>query len=219
MRKVFSVLGVVALAAGAVLGETGLPSPLASAKPDGVPGFFITNDPSHPVPVVEQNLDPTTGNAIRVHEQGTVDVNVTNGTLPVQVAERRLPLQQTSYFDDWGTEQFRTFHIDVPDGKILVVETIGVSAVVESGQKVRASVTFQSAGLGNDEFEVGEHMLTLERVDGFGPGDVYTTMRSITGYGAGHGGVLISVARNATTGTGGRVQFSISGYLIDIPAE
>jgi hypothetical protein len=37
---------------------------------------FVTNDSAHPVPVREQNLD--SGN-IKVHEQGTANVNVTGG--------------------------------------------------------------------------------------------------------------------------------------------
>jgi hypothetical protein len=43
--------------------------------------MFVANDSSHPVPVREQNLD-TSGN-IKLHEQGTANVNVTNPSLSV----------------------------------------------------------------------------------------------------------------------------------------
>lgn len=208
MRKSIGVAGLVLSAVGAVV-----------AAPDSVPGFFITNDAAHPVPMVEQNLDPAAGNAIRVHEQGTIAVNVTNGAVPVQVAELRVPMQETMSYDDWGTERYRNFDIDVPEGKLLVLETVSVSATVESGQRARVFVSLQSVNLVGPGFEIADHMLTLERVEGFGSGDVYATTRSLAGYASGEGGVSVSVERNATTGAGGQVKCSVTGYLIDIPTE
>jgi hypothetical protein len=63
-----------------VLGATVLKGQLAWAAPP-VPSVFVTNDASNPVPAREQNLDAD-GN-IKVHEQGTADVNVTNSSLPI----------------------------------------------------------------------------------------------------------------------------------------
>jgi hypothetical protein len=63
-----------------VLGATVLQERLAWAAPP-VPSVFVTNDASNPVPAREQNVDPD-GN-IKVHEQGTVDVNLTNGNVNV----------------------------------------------------------------------------------------------------------------------------------------
>ena len=63
-----------------VLGATVLREPLAWAAPP-MPSVFVANDESSPVPAREQNLDAD-GN-IKVHEQGTADVNVTNTSLPV----------------------------------------------------------------------------------------------------------------------------------------
>lgn len=202
MRRMLSVAGLALLAVGIVFGGTELPSPDVTARPTDTPGFFVTNDAAHPVPV---------------HEQGTLDVNVTNGAIPVQVVERRQPLQRDQFTDHFGTERFRSFHVEVPAGKLLVVETVSVSAVVESGQKARASVSFQGGPVSPDDLGVANHMLTLERVDGFGPGDVFATTRSITGYAGGDQGVIISVERNSATGPGGRVEFSLSGYLVDMP--
>jgi hypothetical protein len=62
-----------------VLGATVLREPLARAAAS-IPPVLVSNDPSHALPVREQNLD---GGSIRVHEEGTASVNVTNGTLPV----------------------------------------------------------------------------------------------------------------------------------------
>jgi hypothetical protein len=81
-------VAVTLVVTGAVLGATVLREPLAHAAAT-VPSFFVTNDSAHPVPVREQNLDPS-GN-IKVHEQGTAavhelgtaNVNVTNGSIPV----------------------------------------------------------------------------------------------------------------------------------------
>jgi hypothetical protein len=63
-----------------LLGATVLREPLAWAAPP-MPSVFVANDESSPVPAREQNLDAD-GN-IKVHEQGTADVNVTNTSLPV----------------------------------------------------------------------------------------------------------------------------------------
>lgn len=63
-----------------VLGATVFRDPLANAAAFAQ-SVFISNGTSDPVPVAEQNRDAA-GN-IRVHEQGTANVNVTNSTLPV----------------------------------------------------------------------------------------------------------------------------------------
>jgi hypothetical protein len=66
-----------------VLGATVLQERLAWAAPP-LPSVFVANDAASPVPAREQNVDAD-GN-IKVHEQGTADVNVTNTSL--QVAPR-----------------------------------------------------------------------------------------------------------------------------------
>jgi hypothetical protein len=67
-----------------VLGATVLQERLAWAAPP-LPSVFVTNDAANPVPAREQNVDAD-GN-IKVHEQGTADVNVTNTSLPVEPPE------------------------------------------------------------------------------------------------------------------------------------
>ena len=70
MRRVLSVAvaGFVFLTAGLVVGGAELRSPyvLTSNNNNNNPGFFVTNDRLHPVPVLEQ---------------GTVNVNVLNGAV------------------------------------------------------------------------------------------------------------------------------------------
>jgi hypothetical protein len=77
MRKAL-VLGIV-LVTSVVLGGTVFRQQVADAA--SMLNVFVTNDSSHPVPVREQNTDAN-GN-IKVHEQGTANVNVTNNSLTV----------------------------------------------------------------------------------------------------------------------------------------
>jgi hypothetical protein len=80
MRKAL-VLGIALLVTSVVvLGGTVL-RPQVAAVASSISNVFVTNDSSHPVPVREQNTDAN-GN-IKVHEQGTANVNVTNNSLTV----------------------------------------------------------------------------------------------------------------------------------------
>jgi hypothetical protein len=75
------VLGIALLVTSVVvLGGTVL-RPQVAAVASSISNVFVTNDSSHPVPVREQNTDAN-GN-IKVHEQGTANVNVTNSNLSV----------------------------------------------------------------------------------------------------------------------------------------
>jgi hypothetical protein len=76
------------LVCGAALGATVLHDPIATAATPFT-NVIVGNDATNPVPVAEQNRDGN--NNIRVHEQGiaavheqgTANVNVTNGSIPV----------------------------------------------------------------------------------------------------------------------------------------
>lgn len=201
MRRVLSVAvaGFVFLTAGLVVGGAELRSPyvLTSNNNNNNPGFFVTNDRLHPVPVLEQ---------------GTVNVNVLNGAVhPFEVAQ--------SFLNFGAGRRFRTFGFDVPAGKMLVIETVTVTAVVETGQKVRATLSVQGNGAGDEFFGVSQHVVTLEQVAGFGPGDYFEKTQSMRGYAAGPSGVSIQIERNSDVGAGGAVGCSISGYLADLPAH
>lgn len=79
MRKAL-VLGIALLVTSVVvLGGTVFRQQVADAA--SLVNVFVTNDSSHPVPVREQNLDAN-GN-IKVHEQGTASVDITNATVPI----------------------------------------------------------------------------------------------------------------------------------------
>jgi hypothetical protein len=79
MRKTV-ILGIALLVTSVVvLGGTVFRTQVADAT--NLMSVFVTNDASHPVPVREQNTDAN-GN-IKVHEQGTANVNVTNPSIAV----------------------------------------------------------------------------------------------------------------------------------------
>jgi hypothetical protein len=189
MRRAISVAGVVLLMVGAVAsaGEIQQSAELAISS-SSHPGFFVTNDASHPVPVVEQ------GSELR-------------------------PFQMAITTDGFGSQRGHTFSVDVPAGKILVLEMATITAIVEPGQSVRADVSLQNRAIGSSEFGVVHNKLKLGFVPGFGPGDYYEGTQAIHGYGAGGDALIAEIERNSTTGPGGRITFSFSGYLVDIPAE
>ena len=59
-----------------------LASGWGSAVAAQITSVFVNNDAAHPVPVQEQRADAN-GN-VKVHEQGTANVNVTNDSVPVK---------------------------------------------------------------------------------------------------------------------------------------
>src|SRR5262245_22626131 len=191
MRRLLTVAAMVLLTAGVVTGGTieteVLDQATLAPSPSSHPGFFVTNDAAHPV--------------------------------PVSVLGTRFPFQQASTFTDWGNSRFRSFTFDTPPGKMVVLESVSISAVVESGQKVRADVILSGNARNTNEFGVNHHFLTLEHVDGFGPKDVYSTDRAVAGYAAGSEAVTCTVERNSDTGNGGLVSCTFSGYLLDSPPE
>jgi len=83
-----ALVGLLLLVCGAALGATVLHDPIATAATPFT-NVIVGNDATNPVPVAEQNRDGN--NNIRVHEQGiaavheqgTANVNVTNGSIPV----------------------------------------------------------------------------------------------------------------------------------------
>ncbi|MGF1429222.1 hypothetical protein [Kitasatospora sp. LaBMicrA B282] len=94
MRKWVALGSSALLMSGAALaGGVVFHAPVAAAAEHAL-DVLVTNDAAHPVPVQEQNTDAN-GN-IKVHEQGTANVNVTNSALPVsgQVTVGNLPTVQ-----------------------------------------------------------------------------------------------------------------------------
>jgi hypothetical protein len=181
MRKAL-VLVCLLLLGGIVLGATVFRAPVVWAAQQ-----------------VDANIiGPLDNGNVRVHEEGTA-----------QVQEKRDPFQRTVLTDDWGGNTFRNFTVAIPTGKVLIVQTVSVSAVVEAGQAVRANVTAQGVG------GLSNHPIPLDREGSFSGRDLYVGTESISAYATGSFGLLASVVRNSASGSGGRVQFSVSGYLVD----
>jgi hypothetical protein len=163
---------------------------------------------SAPPPAGALSVLVTNGNDRAVPVRGTVAVK-TAPARPLVVQERRQPFQISSSFDNWGGAATRTFSNDVPEGKLLVIEYVTVSALVPFGQQVRASLLAQRAGFAS-------HRLQMVRQGSFGGLDQFVGTAPIRAYaGGGDGSLLIAVNRNSDAGNGGRVEMSVSGHLID----
>jgi hypothetical protein len=80
MRRQAIIGALVLIGLGVVLGGTVLRDQVASAR-SLAQSVVVSNTSAQAVPVREQNLD--TNNDVKVHEQGTADVNVTNSSLTV----------------------------------------------------------------------------------------------------------------------------------------
>jgi len=143
----------------------------------------------------------------------TPDVVVANTPLePVPTVLGGEPFQVTVSNDNWDGANYRNVSHDIPDDQMLILQTVSVSARVEIGQEVRASVTSQGQGVG-----LVEHSIPLTRQGTFNSLDHYVGTMSLTSYATGTSSVIMSAVRNSTTGNGGIVQFSVSGYIVDIP--
>ncbi len=79
MRRTI-VSAVVLMFVGVILGGMAFRQQVAYAS--AVLSVLVTNDAAHPVPVREQNFDANAN--IKVHEQGTANVNVTNSSILVR---------------------------------------------------------------------------------------------------------------------------------------
>ena len=79
MRRQALIGALLLVGVGVVLGATVFRTDIAQAT-GLAQSVTVNNTPAEAVPVREQNLD---GSKIRVHEEGTADVNVTNSSLSV----------------------------------------------------------------------------------------------------------------------------------------
>ncbi len=77
MRQKAIIGGLLLIAVGVVLGATVFRTDIAQAT-GLAQSVIVANTTTNPVPVKEQNLD---GRNIRVHEEGTANVNVTNSSV------------------------------------------------------------------------------------------------------------------------------------------
>jgi hypothetical protein len=182
-----------------------LAAPVVLAQPNGVP-------PGPPPVEISGTVDTNIINTpLDVNVANAPDVVVANTLLtPVPTVLGGEPFQSTSSFDTWVGKEFRSINRDIPIDKMLIVQTVSVSARVEIGQEVRAEVRSQGAGF-------ALHHIPLSKQGTFDGLDLYVGTATLTSYATGSGGVRMTAVRNSTTGNGGEVEFAISGYLVDIP--
>jgi len=132
---------------GVILGATVFRTDIAQAT-GLAQAVTVSNTPAQAVPEREQNLDAR-GN-IKVHEQGTADVNVTNGSLKVETDE--VPYQHSVFFNqDPSTCTQFVCNVNfprVPTGKRLVVTYVSAQwSLTSGGNFATASVGVNGNGI------------------------------------------------------------------------
>lgn len=133
MRQRAIIAALLAITVGVVLGATVFRTDIAQATGLAGPDVRVINTPAQAVPVREQNLDAR-GN-VKVHEQGTAEVHVTNSS--VNVAADEEPYEHTVFFNqtDSTCTQFvcEVSFPAVPAGKRLVITYASARWALTSG--------------------------------------------------------------------------------------
>lgn len=167
--------------------------------------------PNPPIQVMEYNVDAD-GN-IAVHEQGVVAIEFAD-----EMGKQRVswacgtPFNVSSYMASCldGGEVWT-----VPEGKVLVIETISVNLTITPGELAEVDITTQLDGEETVTF-IPMHYIGQSTA---GPWDRYSALYSVKLYseydddGNPRDTPLFTVRKDNTTG--GFIQGSISGYLID----
>ena len=180
-----------------------------------------------PLQVREANVDAD--GWIAVHEQGVVDAEISNptdndGVIPLVVEPAdELGKQRISW--DCGEAFIPASSMapclsggqvwTVPEGKLLVIETLSVNLTIEPGELAHVDITTQLGGNEVITF-IPMHFIGQSAA---GPWDRYSALYSVKLYseydddGNPVDTPLFVVRKSA--GVGGYIQGSISGYLID----
>src|SRR6266702_3236802 len=196
MRK--ALIPVSSLLLGAVIGAMVFQGQAARAA-SSILSVFVTNSPTHPVPVQEQNLD-SNGN-IKVHEQGTAQVNVANmpGSQPFMKNET-IVLDSGQVFVSKcdSVPATKTFAMEYAD-----LRTNGIA----SGEVVSVTLDASTGGA------FVAHPLPLQVT----AGDVPMFSSPVKLYADPGSGFCISIHREASGDTAEtiRADYSVSGYLIN----
>jgi hypothetical protein len=127
MRRRATISALLLVGVGVVLGTTVFRADIAQAT-GLAQSVTIDNTSTNPVPVREQNLD---GSNIRVHEEGTAEVHVTNSSLSV-TAEPPI----TGGAGAWAG----LVQIDVPPAYLLGIETASALSIHLSDEIVAFSL-------------------------------------------------------------------------------
>jgi hypothetical protein len=102
--------------------------------------------------------------------------------------------------------------VNVPVGKILVIEFLSAEARVPPGQRARFSVSVTGAGGGN-----GLGFVEATSQGTFSGEDIFVGSQQVRLYhGSAQPPVLMLATRDSTAGAGSAT-FSVGGYLIDAP--
>jgi hypothetical protein len=199
---------VFAAAAGAALAALLLAVPLQAAPPQQ--DVKVINTAADAVPVAVQGTVP-------VALQGTPSVTVGNTSaqpVPTRSADDPAlqPVQRTGLLlIDPGEQIEDQTLFTVPAGKRLVIEEASVRATLFGGVS-QAMVFLRSSGGG-----FGGHYVPLTSLgilDGFGTVLVGTEV--LNGYADAGTGVDASVTLNTAGGSGGRIEVTLAGHLVDL---
>ena len=207
MRKnaIFSALLVVAV--GVTLGATVFRTDIAQAT-GLAQAVTISNTPAQAVPVREQNLDAR-GN-IKVHEQGTADVNVTNGSLKVETDQ--VPYQHSVFFNQ-TTDTCTQFVCDVnfpavPTGKRLVVTYVSAQWALTSGGNFATAVV----GVNGNGINQPQVILPAAVLSGFSN---WVAASPVTFYAEAGDVPTVSVGGQFVQPVSNTAHVSIVGHLVD----
>lgn len=176
-----------------------------AVPPPPPPTVYVANTTDNPVPTLEQNLD-LNGN-IKVHEQETV-----------QVEEKRVPFEvykSTVIASGTGSASIK---IDVPDGQMLIVQTVSIGASVPSGQHVLAAA-FATLDDGEDMNSAYDY-IPLSFQGTFMSRDNYAGTIALTMYAIhtdSHDETLEATFSRDSSIDSAYVNFSVTGYLVDLP--
>jgi hypothetical protein len=212
--KIKTTLGVLAvLSIAAAL--------LAISRGGSVASAAGTNG-NQVISVREQNLD--SNHSIKVHEQGVAQVHEQGvaqvqeqGVVQVQqqgvvqVQQQLEPFQATLKEDSWVSGGFANLSFTVPDGKMLILRTVSVSAYVPAGQSVQADLTAN----GTNGALVGDFQVPLANQGTFDGLDFYSGTEQITGYAAAlSGGAFVHLERSSSAGAGSFIEATVTGKLV-----
>jgi hypothetical protein len=213
MRRPLAFVAI-AILAGAVLATTVFRDEIANAaNAVQAQNVNVVNTPAAPVPVREQNVD--FNGLIKVHEQGTANVRVTNSALPVTVggdvsAQQFQDCREVVLTD--GMDGDSVHFAAIPAGHRLVVKYASGYAQLPTGQTpVWNFVTLHGPGA----FDIHVPLSMQGTHEAF---DFYGSGEEILGYQADAPAEtpVMQFERSTTTGVA-IAKLCISGYLIDVP--
>jgi hypothetical protein len=152
MRRRTMIGAFLLVGLGALLGTTVLRDDIAQAT-GLAQSVTVNNTAANPVPVQEQNLD---GSNIRVHEEGTAGVNVTNtslavnGTVGINPNANGVQEVNSVAFRPFSEQESTTFGAGNPGAFNAIVDLFTVPA----GERV--VITYAAA---NVDVPTGEHAI------------------------------------------------------------